>query len=115
MMEKVKRSIFSEKLNHFSPDDFSEEEKMIKSTVKQFVENKVYPQLPEMEAHNYDVIRSLFKEYGEIRLLGADVSEEYGGINMGQKTSVLIAEATGHGSSTAVSLNIHTCVTHSLS
>ena len=33
MMEKVKRSIFSEKLNHFSPDDFSEEEKLIKSTV----------------------------------------------------------------------------------
>src|SRR5690625_5533614 len=77
MMEKVKRSIFSENLNHFSPDDFSEEEKMIKSTVKQFVENKVYPQLPEMEAHNYDVIRSLFKESGELGLLGADVSEEY--------------------------------------
>lgn len=110
MMEKVKRSIFSENLNHFSPDDFSEEEKMIKSTVKQFVENKVYPQLPEMEAHNYDVIRSLFKESGELGLLGADVSEEYGGINMGKKTSGLIAEEMGHGSSFGVSFNIHTGV-----
>src|SRR5690625_4020121 len=110
MMEKVKRSIFSEKLNHFSPEDFSEEEKMIKSTVKQFVENKVYPQLPEMEAHNYDVISALFKETGELGLLGADVSEEDGGINMGKKTSGLIAEEMGHGSSFGVSFNIHTGV-----
>src|SRR5699024_11219060 len=91
----------------FSPDDFSEEEKMIKSTVKQFVENKVYPQLPEMEAHNYDVIRSLFKESGELGLLGADVSEEYGGINMGKKTSGLIAEEMGHGSRFCVFFNFN--------
>src|SRR5699024_5855286 len=72
--------------------------------------NKVYPQLPGMEAHNYDVIRSLFKESGELGLLGADVSEEYGGINMGKKTYGLIAEEMGHGSRFGVSFNIHTGV-----
>src|SRR5699024_5451644 len=107
MMEKVKRSIFSAKLNHFSPDDFSEEEQMIKSTVKQFVENKVYPQLLEMEAHNYAVISALLRESGELGLVEADVSEECCGINMWKKTSGLIAEEMGYGSGFGVSFNIH--------
>ncbi|HLR60373.1 MAG TPA: acyl-CoA dehydrogenase family protein [Pseudogracilibacillus sp.] len=109
-MEKVKRKVFSENINKFSPDHFNEEEKMIKSTVKQFVENQVYPELPKMEAHDYSIIRSLFKSAGDLGLLGADVSEDYGGINMGKKISGLIAEEMGHGSSFGVSFNIHTGV-----
>lgn len=109
-MVKVKRNLFSEKVNEFSPEHFNEEEKMIKSTVKQFVGNQIYPKLPEMEAHNYDVIRSLFKGSGDLGLLGADVGEDYGGINMGKKISGLIAEEMGHGSSFGVSFNIHTGV-----
>src|SRR5690625_5502758 len=98
MMVKVKRSIFSENLNHFSPDDFSEEEKMIKSTVKQFVENKVYPQLPEMEAHNYDVIRSLFKESGELdrkskRLNSSHVAISYAVFCLKNKRTFLMRRA----------------------
>ncbi len=109
-MSKPIRNLFSEEMNQFSPNHFTEEEKMIKSTVKMFVEEQVYPKLTEMEAHNYDVIRSLFKEAGSLGLLGADVKEEYDGINMGKKISGLIAEEMGHGSSFGVSFNIHTGV-----
>lgn len=109
-MSKPIRKLFSEETMKFSPNYFNEEEKMIKSTVKQFVENKVYPQLTEMEAHNYDVIRSLFTGAGDLGLLGADVKADYGGIDMGKKISGLIAEEMGHGSSFGVSFNIHTGV-----
>lgn len=109
-MSKSKRSLFSEEATNFSPNHFNDEEKMIKSTVKQFVANQVYPQLSEMEAHNYDVIRKLFTEAGDLGLLGADVKGDYGGIEMGKKISGLIAEEMGHGSSFGVSFNIHTGV-----
>src|SRR5699024_7626721 len=98
----------SENINKFSPDHFNEEEKMIKSTVKQFVENQVYPELPKMEAHDYSIIRSLFKSAGDLGLLVADVSEDDGGIYIGKKISGLIAKAMVHVCSSGVSSNIHT-------
>src|SRR5699024_12844980 len=113
-MEKVKRKVFSENINKFSPDHFNEEEKMIKSTVKQFVENQVYPELPKMEAHDYSIIRTLFKSAGDLGLLGADVSEDYGGINMGKKISGFIDEEMCYGRSFGDSFNIHIGVSVSL-
>lgn len=97
-------------LKQYCPDDFSEEEIMIEKTVEGFVADQVIPQLEAMEANDYDVIKKLFNEAGELGLLGADVPEVYGGLEMGKKTSGLIAEKMGYGSSFGVSFNIHTGV-----
>ncbi len=94
----------------WSPEDFSEEERLIKQTVSQFVEHKVIPNLEKLEAYDYDVSRFLFKEAGQLGLLGAEVPMAYGGMEMGKKVSGIIAEGLGFASSFGVSFNIHTGV-----
>ena len=96
--------------SNFSPEHFSEEEKLIKQTVSQFVENKVIPNLENLEAYKYDYSRDLFKEAGQLGLLGAEVPMVYGGMEMSKKVSGIIAEGLGFGSSFGVSFNIHTGV-----
>ncbi|MFD0942995.1 acyl-CoA dehydrogenase family protein [Savagea faecisuis] len=94
----------------FAPDHFNDEEKLIEQTVEQFAAERVYPSLEKLESYDYATARQLFEEAGELGLLGADVPEDYDGMEMGKKISGLVAEGLGHGSSFGVSFNIHTGV-----
>ncbi len=81
----------------FTPEDFTDEHKMIGETIREFVDNEVRPQIPEMEKHNWQLARDLVKSAGELGLLGASVPEEYGGAALDQTAGVIIAEAVGRG------------------
>ena len=81
----------------FTPEDFSEEHKMIGETIREFVDNEVRPNIPEMEKHNWQLARDLVKSAGELGLLGANIPEEYGGAALDQVSGVIIAEAVGRG------------------
>ena len=63
----------------FTPEDFSEEHNMIGETMREFIDNEVRPQIPEMEKHNWQMSRDLLRAAGELGLLGANIPEEYGG------------------------------------
>src|SRR5690625_3754501 len=78
--------------------------------VEQFVEEQVMPKIGAMEEHNYEVSLDLFKVSGELGLLGADVPSAHGGLDLGKKTSGLVAEKMGYGASFSVGFNIHTGV-----
>ncbi|MFP3490818.1 acyl-CoA dehydrogenase family protein, partial [Staphylococcus sp. SIMBA_130] len=52
----------------------------------------------------------LFRDAGDLGLLGADVPELYDGMELGKKTAGLVAERMGYGASFSVSFNIHTGV-----
>jgi len=94
----------------FSSDELSEEEQLIATMIEQFVEEQVLPQNDALEANDYEVGRGLFQASGELGLLGAEVPEAYGGIEMGKKVSGLVAEKMGYGASFSVGFNIHTGV-----
>ena len=81
----------------FTPEDFTDEHRMIGDTIKQFVDNEVRPNIPAMEQHNWETARRLVKEAGDLGLLGASVPEEYGGAALDQTAGVIIAEAVGRG------------------
>lgn len=81
----------------FTPEDFTEEHRMIGETTRDFVDNEVHPQLPAMERHAWEVARDLVKKAGELGLLGATIPEEYGGLGLDQTTGALIAEMIGRG------------------
>ncbi|QQS42993.1 MAG: acyl-CoA dehydrogenase family protein [Acidobacteriota bacterium] len=81
----------------FTPEDFTEEHRMIGETTKDFVDNEVTPQLEAMENHAWEVARQLVQQAGELGLLGATIPEEYGGLGLDQTTSVVIAEYIGRG------------------
>jgi alkylation response protein AidB-like acyl-CoA dehydrogenase len=79
----------------FTPEDLSDEQRMIGETTREFVDNEVHPQLPAMEGHAWEVARELVAKGGELGLLGATIPEEYGGLGLDQTTGVVIAEMMG--------------------
>src|SRR5687768_6764383 len=81
----------------FTPEDFTEEQRMIGDTTREFIDNEVQPNLPAMEKHAWEVARELVKKAGDLGLLGATIPEEYGGMGLDQTTSVIIAETVGRG------------------
>lgn len=81
----------------FTPEDLTEEHRMIGETTRDFVDNEVRPNLEAMEGHDWKVARELLEKAGELGLLGATIPEEYGGLGLGQTTGVVIAEMIGRG------------------
>jgi alkylation response protein AidB-like acyl-CoA dehydrogenase len=81
----------------FTPEDFTDEHKMIGDTIREFVDNEVRPNIEAMEQHDWETARRLVHEAGELGLLGASVPEELGGAALDQTAGVIIAEMVGRG------------------
>ncbi|GAA4467922.1 acyl-CoA dehydrogenase family protein [Nibrella saemangeumensis] len=93
----------------FIPEEFTEEQRMIAATCREFLEKEIWPRLEEIDkAKTTDLISSLMDKAGELGLLGTSVPEEYGGFGMNFNTSMLVAEVTGAGHSFSVALSAHT-------
>ncbi|MDQ3130107.1 MAG: acyl-CoA dehydrogenase family protein [Acidobacteriota bacterium] len=94
----------------FTPEDFTEEHKMIGDTMREFVDNEVRPNIPEMEKHNWQIARDLMKAAGDLGLLGANMPEEYGGSALDQTAGVIIAEYVGRGGGFGTTLGAQTSI-----
>lgn len=94
----------------FTPEDFSDEQKMIGDTTREFVDNEVRPNLEAMENHAWEVARELLKKGGELGLLGATIPEEYGGLGLDQTTGVVIAEMMGRAGGFGTTFGAHTSI-----
>jgi len=75
-----------------TPEDFSDEHKMIASTTEGFIEDEVVPLIDKLENHEFEHSVELLKKAGELGLLSADVPEEYGGLGLDKISSSLITE-----------------------
>lgn len=91
----------------FTPEDFSEEHKMIAKTTEDFVINEVTPEIDKLEEHQFDITVRLLKEAGELGLLGADVPEEYGGLGLDKVSSALISEKMARAGGFSLSHGAH--------
>lgn len=94
-------------LTYFTPEDFTDEEDMIAKTTEQFLKLDVKPQLEKVTAMDEQAVRTLFEKAGEIGLLGIEVPEEFGGLELGKKVAGLVAEKMGEAGAFSVSFNIH--------
>lgn len=86
--------------NIFTPEDFTEEHRLIAKATTDFVIGEVQPLIDEIEAQKEGLLPKLIKKAGELGLLSADIGEEYGGQNLDKISSLLITEkmALGGGS-----------------
>ncbi|MEA2175011.1 MAG: hypothetical protein QOD00_2603 [Blastocatellia bacterium] len=87
-----------------SPEDFTEEHRMIAETTREFVDNEVRPAIPELEKHNWELARDLIKKAADLGIVGANIPEEYGGLGLDQTSGTLTAENTGRSASFATTL-----------
>jgi alkylation response protein AidB-like acyl-CoA dehydrogenase len=92
----------------FIPEEYDEEQIMIKQTCEDFLETEVFPVLDRIDAQEEGLMRSLIQKAGELGLLGISVPEEYEGFGQSFVTSMLASEATGAGHSFSVAFSAHT-------
>lgn len=92
----------------FSREDFTEEHSEIYEMVKEFDKERILAQKEEIEKYDKDLSLSLIKEMGELGLLGIDVPEEYGGMDLDKVTSAIVAEALTFSPSFSVTWSVQT-------
>jgi len=92
----------------FSPEDFTDEHRMIYETAKDFVEKEVMPHIDALEEKNPDLVRNLLSKAGELGLLSTDIPEEYGGLGLDKVSTTVVGEAVGNAGAFAVVHGAHT-------
>src|SRR4026209_18765 len=88
----------------FTPEDFTEEHRMIAETTRQFMDNEVVPRIDELEKHDWKLSRELVKKAADLGLIGANIPEEYGGLGLDQTSGALVGENIGRSASFATTL-----------
>src|ERR1044072_9944305 len=83
----------------FTPEDFTEEHRMIADTTRQFVDNEVNPHLDQLEQHDWKLSRELVRQAADLGLIGANIPEEFGGLGLDQTRGALIGENIGRPAS----------------
>lgn len=91
----------------YTPEDFTEEHKMIAQTAREFVEKEIRPRADEIEAQNFEVAKELLRKAGALGLLSVDIPEKYGGLGLDVFSSMLVAEEFGKSGSFAVTHGAH--------
>ncbi|MBK0370039.1 acyl-CoA dehydrogenase family protein [Flavobacterium agrisoli] len=83
----------------FTPEDFSEEQLMMRDSVKEFVDKELWANKDRFEKKDYAYTEEAMKKAGELGFLGVAVPEAYGGLGMGFVNTMLtcdyISGATG--------------------
>ncbi|MBK5280084.1 MAG: acyl-CoA dehydrogenase family protein [Bacteroidia bacterium] len=93
----------------FIPEEWSEEQKMIAQTCRDFVKQEVLPRLDEIDSmKDPKLMPSLLDKAGALGLLGTSVPESLGGFGMSFNTTMLVAEVLGGSFSFAVAYGAHT-------
>jgi alkylation response protein AidB-like acyl-CoA dehydrogenase len=92
----------------YSPEDFTEEQKMFAKTAEDFIFGEVIPALDKTEAQEDGAMVSLLKKSGELGLLMIDIPEKYGGLGLDKATSMLVTEVISKSGAFASSWGGHT-------
>ena len=93
----------------FTPEDFSEEQKMMLETVRDFVDKEIWPNKERFENKDYAFTEEIMRKAGELGLLGVAVPAEYEGMEMGFVSTMLVCDyISGATGSIATAFGAHT-------
>ena len=96
--------------NHiFTPEDFSEEQKMMRDSIIEFNDREIIANKSRFEAKDFKLTEEVLKKAGEMGFLGVHVPEEYGGLGMGFVSTMLVCDYISSGSgSISTAFGAHT-------
>lgn len=83
----------------FTPEDFTDEHRMIASTCSDFIDKEVLPRMEDIERQKEGLMKEMLAQAGELGLLAADIEEEYDGAELGKVASIIITESIAHSGS----------------
>src|SRR3979411_2190779 len=76
----------------FTPEDFTEQHRLIGQTAEEVAVNEILPNVEKMEHKDFSITRDLLKKAGELGLSGVEIPEAYGGLEMDKVTAAVIAD-----------------------
>ncbi|HEY8689189.1 MAG TPA: acyl-CoA dehydrogenase family protein [Chitinophagaceae bacterium] len=91
----------------FTPEDYTEEQIMVRDMCIQFLKTEVIPVVDRIDKMEPGLMPSLMEKAGEQGLLGASVPEDLGGLGKDFVTSTLVSESLGGGYSFSVAMSAH--------
>ena len=83
--------------NVFTPEDFTEEQQMMKEAVTEFNDREIIPYKNRFEAKDYALTEEVMRKAGELGFLGVAVPEQYGGLGMGFVSTLLTCDYISSG------------------
>ncbi len=76
----------------FTQEDLNEEQQMMKESVIEFVDREIWSKKSEFEKHNYALTEEIMRKAGEMGFLSISIPEEYGGMEMGFTSTILVCD-----------------------
>jgi alkylation response protein AidB-like acyl-CoA dehydrogenase len=98
----------SQRKGVFTPEQLTEDHRLIEQTAAEFMANEVVPVLERLEQKDWALAKQLVQKCGELGLLGTDVPEALGGIELDKVSSVVVGEAVGRVASFATTFGAQT-------
>ena len=93
----------------FTPEDFSEEQLMMRDSVKEFVDKELWAHKDRFEKKDYAYTEETMRKAGDLGLLGVAVPEAYGGLGMGFVSTMLVCDyISGATGSFSTAFGAHT-------
>jgi len=87
----------------FTPERLSDEHRLMARTTDEFIDSEVLPNLERLETKDWALARSLLHRAGDLGLLGINVPEQYGGVDLDKISSLIVAERIARAASFATS------------
>ncbi|MEZ4992523.1 MAG: acyl-CoA dehydrogenase family protein [Saprospiraceae bacterium] len=97
----------SEPEDTFIPEEFNEEQLMIRDMVRDFLHQEIMPNADKIEHQEDNISVKLLDKMAELGLLGTHMPEEYGGMALDTNTNTLISEVLGPSGAFTVSYAAH--------
>jgi alkylation response protein AidB-like acyl-CoA dehydrogenase len=100
--------LLNETAEVFSPERLSDDHRMISATAHEFMTNEVLPAIDRLEQKDWALARALVAKAGALGLVGTDVPESFGGVDLDKAASILVGEAIGRSASFATTFGAET-------
>ena len=97
-------------LPQFTPEETSDEARAIAEAARDFMNGEVMPRDEEIDHLDLELTRDLLAKAGDLGILGMEVPEAYGGLDLDKKTALLVLEEMARQASFSTSYTAHTSI-----
>jgi len=97
-------------LPQFTPEESSEEARAIAEAARDFMNGEILPRDEEIDRLDLELTRDLLAKAGDLGILGMEVPEAYGGLDLDKKTALLVLEEMAKQASFSTSYTAHTSI-----
>src|SRR5919112_666631 len=87
-----------------TPEEVTEEHRMIADAAREFMDGEVRPRIDDLEKKDWGLARELVRKGAELGFIGATVDEEYGGLGLDQVAGAILGEYLGRSASFATTM-----------